>query len=414
MLCITGHPTVSGMFVDLCQVIMIFRCDTKKQARSKSQDPFNAQKCAAALNYAKGSYKAACNIFLMDPRRLVSRSKVPIMQGTITRMRTHFFNKPSPIPVDVLFGVPNPSFVQEDMQAGKCVRLSPAEPMLAYFEAIADDLTKGDEEVLKAWRDTLVQTSCVFERLTSEDELHKRSLQFREDLGQNFAACRMSAVQKMYDIIGLKERKEATTGLLSCQALSAYYTDGLRFAENSEKITFDFVENALMVHKRMMSNKRCEAIIMGLEDLGTQNPLDSIHKLAKICTKASREDMIEWSLELMVDFWRSGALKSDQLAVRQLDGKQKGSNGKGLVDVLVYKRDLLRYILTEWMEPLSWSPSEKALLREACASIAGFRSKCGYIYNARHLKVASCPDACVTLMMCACCLACLALTVLAL
>lgn len=116
----------------------------------------------------------------------------------------------------------------------------------------------------------------------------------------------------------------------------------------------------------------------------------------------------------MVDFWRSGALKSDQLAVRQLDGKQKGSNGKGLVDVLVYKRDLLRYILIEWMEPLSWSPSEKALLREACASIAGFRSKCGYIYNARHLKVASCPDACVTLMMCACRLACLALTALAL
>ena len=76
------------MFVDLCHVIMIFRCDTKKQARSKSQDPLNAQKCAAALNYAKGSYKAACNIFLMDPRRPVSRSKVPIMQGTITRMRT--------------------------------------------------------------------------------------------------------------------------------------------------------------------------------------------------------------------------------------------------------------------------------------------------------------------------------------
>ena len=95
-------------------------------------------------------------------------------------------------------------------------------------------------------------------------------------------------------------------------------------------------------------------------------------------------------------------------------GSRRAANGKGLVDVLVYKSDLLRYILIEWMEPLSWSPSEKALLREVCASIAGFRSKCGYIYNARHLKVASCPDACVTLMMCACCLACLALTVLAL
>ena len=296
------------------------------------------------------------------------------------------------------------------------MRLSPAELLLAYFEAIANDVTKGDEEVLKAWRQTMVQTSCIFELLTSEDELHKRSLQFREDLSQNFASCRMSAVQKMYDIIGLKERKEATTGPLSCQALSAYYTDGLRFAENSEKITFDFVENALMVHKRMMTNKRCQAIVLGLEDLGTQSPLDSIHKLAKICTKASRDDMIEWSLELMVDFWRSGALKSDQLAVRQLDGKQKGSNGKGLVDVLVYKREVLRYILSEWMEPLSWSPSEKALLRETCASIAHFRSKRGYIYNARHVKVASCPDAnmSVTLMMCACRLACLTLTVLAL
>ena len=69
---------------------------------------------------ARLHYKAACNVFLMDPRRLVSRSKVPIMQGAITRMRAHYFNKPSPIPVDVLFGVPDPSTVEQDMTAGKC------------------------------------------------------------------------------------------------------------------------------------------------------------------------------------------------------------------------------------------------------------------------------------------------------
>lgn len=363
---------------------------------TRAQDPFNSKKCEASLK-GKGQgttcrYKAACNVFMMDPRRVAYRSKVPIMPGAVTRLREHHFKKPCPIPMEMLFAVPNPGTVAADMAEGKCVRLSPPEFLLAYFEQISLDLDKGDDELLKAWRTTMTQTSCVFEHWESEDEMHKRALQFREDLSQNFASCRMSPVQKMFDLVSLKERKEATTGPLSAQALSDYYTQGLTFAENSEKMTFDFVDTALMVYKRMMSSKKCAAIVLELEDLGTANPLDSIYKLAKICTKASTADMIEWSLELMIDLWRSGALKSDQMAVRQLDGKQKGSCGKGLIDILTYKKDVLKYILNTYIEPLSWPPADKARIRDVCSSIQYFRSKCGYIYNTRHLKATGLDD----------------------
>ena len=132
----------------------------------------------------------------------------------------------------------------------------------------------------------------------------------------------------------------------------------------------------------------CAKLVLGLEDEGTQNPLDSIYKLHRIVTRAATPERIEWSLALMVDFWRSGAITTDQLSLRHIDGRGlKGSDGKGLVDLLCFKKDVLDHMLGDFMEAHMFNHEQKKKLRAICGTIESFRDKCGYFYNAKHRKV---------------------------
>ena len=130
-----------------------------------------------------------------------------------------------------------------------------------------------------------------------------------------------------------------------------------------------------------------QAIIMKMEQYGVKNPLGSIYKLNKVVGKAGSQENITWAVELMYDLWMSGSLKDDQMALRHLEGKIKGSNGKGTVDLLILKKDLQSYILDHWMDKCAWSAAQKATIRDVCRSIVKFRESCGYVFNAGFKRV---------------------------
>ena len=346
-------------------------------------------KCAAALQSDSMKYKAAINVFAVDALRLPMPG-VPISRSAVTRLREHHFGAPAPLPLDIVVGVASADAAKAAMDGQLCRQVSAPELLFAYFDAIGLAIKKADEGLLVRWAQTALCCPCCFVKLESEDEYHRLSIQFREDISQAFTTMRFTAVQKMFDVQQLKERKEETTGAVSAERLAAYYAEGVRFADNSEKMTFEFIDCSLTVLNRLMSLPRCAKLVLSLEDYGAGNPLDSIYKLHRIITRASTPEKIEWSLELMVDLWTAGALNTDQLSLRHLDGRGlKGADGKGLVDMLCFKRDVLLYVLGDFLDSRRFSPEQKQRLKEVCASIDVFRSKCGYMFNAKHRKAAS-------------------------
>ena len=89
-----------------------------------------------------------------------------------------------------------------------------------------------------------------------------------------------------------------------------------------------------------------------------------------------------WSVELMYDFWQSGALAGDQFAVRHL-----GAAGKNLNDLMLHKRGIRDYLVNAFVDSRGLKPEGKKLLRDTCRDVEYFRQQCGYFYNAKHKQV---------------------------
>ena len=241
-----------------------------------SKDPFDPDKCKTALVSEGSRYRAGINVWNIDITRLPI--DVPLVESSIRKFREHYFAKPSVLPLDVVICVA--SAVQAS-ELNKLRQLSPAEMLFAYVEAIALDIDKGDDETLLAWRSTMLACPARFVVMTGEDEIHKMCVQLREDISQNHATLRFSALQRMFDVHATIQRKTASTGPPTVASICEYY-QGINQAATSEKISKEFVDCATTVLKRMWSIPKCQALLMRLEEMGTENPLDSIYKLHKV------------------------------------------------------------------------------------------------------------------------------------
>lgn len=61
-----------------------------------------------------------------------------------------------------------------------------------------------------------------------------------------------------------------------------------------------------------------------------------------------------------------------------LEGKAASSNGKGLVDLWVFKRSMRGYLIDELMPARDIPLDMKTQIREVCGSFSSFRDKMGY------------------------------------
>ena len=91
-----------------------------------------------------------------------------------------------------------------------------------------------------------------------------------------------------------------------------------------------------------------------------------------------------WSLELMYDLWHNGALAGDQFAIRHLQ-----TAGKSLTDLMLFKKDIMDYLLNKCMGSRCFKVEGKKLLRDTCRDVEYSRQQCGYFYNPKHKQVLS-------------------------
>ena len=252
---------------------------------------FGIGKCKKGLDASGKAYNVAINIWSLDIMQLPTPG-VPIMRNASQKLREHHFGQLVVLPLDIVVGVESSDAANKALQDRALKQVSAPELVFAYIEAVALDLKKGDEELMAKWRQTMLCCPCLFRKVESKDEMHQLSIQFREDLAQAYSSMRYTAVQKMFDIKSVMARKMASTGGVSAQKLVEYYTSSIRFADNSEKITAEFVDCALTVLRRLMSIPACAKMVMELEELGASNPMDSIYKLHKVVTRAGSPERI--------------------------------------------------------------------------------------------------------------------------
>ncbi|MCP4244388.1 MAG: hypothetical protein GY772_27905 [bacterium] len=298
-------------------------------------------------------------------------------------LRDHHFTTPAPIPLDVHIAVTSER-PPGTAPAGLTV-LSPPELLLAFLQAVAEDLAKDDDDLNAAWRKSMLMTPGFFRMAETPEECHIIATQFREDIVHNCATMRMTAVQRMFDVKATHDWKLSTTGKADTQTIANHYKR-IKFAAGSAVVSFEFVDCSLTVLRRLMSLPRCGALVAELEEMGIDNPMDSIYKYHKLLVKAGAPEKVEWALELMVDLYKSGGLRKEAFAIRAITGTPRTGN-KGLVDLLVYKRDCLAFLVGEFLDARALPDKDKRALREACASIQVFRGKCGYVFNNKYRKV---------------------------
>ncbi len=316
----------------------------------------------------------------------LSTQSVPLLKSSIQKLQDHYFRHPAVIPLDVVVCVDSADHAETAIAERSLLIRSAPEVVFAYLSAIHEALDKGDDALLAAWRQTMLACPVLFKCISNKDDQHRVTLQFREDLTQNYATMRYNAVQKMFDVKSSMDGLAARGGRNSAENVAAFYRT-VRWSEGGDSITREFIDCSMTVLKRLMALPRCAQIVLGLSEEGIANPLDSIYKLHKIIVRASTPDKLEWSLELLVDFWRSGMLKTDQLSIRHIDGRATGNQGKGVVDLMVFKMELLTHLTGAFLDNRTFKPQDKQLLRDACTSIEKFRRRCGYCFNSSMKKV---------------------------
>ena len=111
-----------------------------------------------------------------------------------------------------------------DAAAAQKLRLvSPPEMVFAILLAVARDVQAQDPDKIAEWRDLLTGVPCTMHFLNGEDKRHIFAVQQRENYAQNANSMRLTALQKLFDVQSVMERKKTATGAATLEELAKYY-----------------------------------------------------------------------------------------------------------------------------------------------------------------------------------------------
>eukprot|EP00959_Pyramimonas_sp_CCMP1952_P132211 2764284-Pyramimonas_sp.AAC.1 len=100
--------------------------------------------------------------------------------------------------------------------------------------------------------------------------------------------------------------------------------------------------------------------------------------MQEMISKARSDDNIEWVFTIVADYFEAELITHDTLSLRNLQGKAPNSNGKGIVDLFVFKKTMLAYFLDTLMPGKAIPAGCKAKIREVVSSAKAFRQHMGY------------------------------------
>ena len=163
--------------------------------------------------------------------------------------------------------------------------------------------------------------------------------------------------------------------------MAKLYAQHLKLASNSEPISNSFVEDALAIHKRVLSLDPCQKCLEWADrELLSHNPWKSIYSLKAMLDRASSADNVIWAMQGLLDGFRVGFLDSSTFAVNRIKDPRAS-----YVEVLKMKRSLKDHLLDQWLEnTLEPEAKWKATLRDVFGTFDSVRSKYSPYPNGRE------------------------------
>lgn len=232
---------------------------------------------------------------------------------------------------------------------GAWKRISPDEPIFAAISRVAEDIRAGaSQEDLETWRKMFLSVSCRFEHHPTEDSRHFRCQNLRMAAQSDYESLARSDVQIAFSIKAFQIRKETTVGPLSCSKIVELYKENAKAAGSSNMLKESFIDSCLSVWSKVLSNERMRATILDLEEkLGKWSPFRSIYILQSIINKAKTLEQRVWVIEGIAARIADGTIISTDITQAMLTGTSR--NEKGLVELLLIKQEILRWIEQSWM-----------------------------------------------------------------
>lgn len=284
---------------------------------------------------------------------------------------TQYFQEPAPIPdlLPLTIGVLQSEIDTKTLGGpGRFKRISPEEVIMAWYAAVARDIVANkSHEVLSQWVLFMLTTEGHFQKVDSPEALEWKACQARENIKQNTTLAR-TTVQRIFELV--QRRKEMN--ITSPKAMEELYSKELRVSTYSEPVTFSFIDMAFTVWDRALSFKEVQEVVLQEESLRQFSIFNSSTKLQTIVSKAKTLDQIVWSFTLLRDLHMAKLITHETCGVRWLSGTGKEA-GKGYVEVMVFKKNLLSYLLETVVPSKAINADIKAKIREVCMSVGNFR-----------------------------------------
>ena len=331
---------------------------------------------------ANKRYECGDNFFKLD-MTFSAALGVPMIAKNVDHLLEHYFLQPCALPLPCVVRVKTDG---SGFQRGHMACVSPVEIRMAVLRAVAGAL--DDPEKVRTWKRHLLSCHFVYVTLDSDEDTWKYARQLREDIAQNYTTLRLSALQALYEFINFKNHRDRVHGHEDAKVLAALYTKGVRMANTTEPVTQSFVESAITIDKRMLSQERIAATLLKAEkDFGGNTPFDAVTKLLAI-SKAGTPERIAWVVESIADAWEHGLL-SEKIGLRTLQSGVDTYGKKSLVAFLCHKYELKEHIPHFLRQHTDWCSHESShvhdLFLKALSSHTEYRTFCGSAMKPRDL-----------------------------
>lgn len=258
--------------------------------------------------------------------------------------------------------VPHTKYNPEE-HLGAMKLASPLEFVLAALKACARDVEKGlDDTGARKWK-TVFQTVQMDFVLITEAVVPMYAFHLREQYLQAGESVGWSMLQRVQMIIREKHTLEVRAGGKKCSAarLSAVFTNSVRMAASSEKMSPGFIDIALTIEARVLSIEACKHMLEEMDQRwGLRGPFDSVYKLQTLINKAKTPAAIQWVMASLLDSLRMGYLEVGDFSVKKLE--------KEWCPLALMKSQFHEYFLSTFLDSHGFSLEGKAKLRAVFAS----------------------------------------------
>ena len=141
------------------------------------------------------------------------------------------------------------------------------------------------------------------------------------------------------------------------QVLCDAYNKDVKVAENSDNVTSSFCDMASTVWDRALSLPKVKVCVQQEDEKRHRSLFNSPYVMQEIINKAKTAQDIEWTFLHLAMQEASGQLDRDLMTMKALQGRSKNAAGASTIDVIVTKRKLGHFILTEWARRNAMNPA---------------------------------------------------------